>query len=54
MAKIRGKILGSNIYLCKKIDILQLWDSRSWYVSKGTETKEADLPLSIKLRSSHT
>ena len=24
MAKIRGKILGSNIYLCKKIDILQL------------------------------
>ena len=24
MAKIGGKILGSNIYLCKKIDILQL------------------------------
>ena len=25
MAKIGGKILVSNIYLCKKIDISQLW-----------------------------
>ena len=25
MVRIGGKILGSNIYLCKKIDILQLW-----------------------------